>query len=383
MKKNTKIQYYTFSVIILLSFSFFCIVNFANAANCPGTCRGACNSDEGILRGYADNCSWYQACCVPSSSQASANKCPGTCRGACNDNEDILRGFAGNCGLTEACCVTKSNVSSTFGGVSDTSGAGGTANGAYRNQEKIPGFGQTTSFPTYLKQIVNFGFAAIGIMAMFMLMIGAYQYLMAAGNIAKEESAKTTISSAFSGLILGLVAFLLLRTINPDLVSFNLATLQGGLTGQSGTSSTATTGGNQGTGSGKCEPVASGPCAEANLQSTCLGSSARQASSICNKESGGGSGALSGTDRCQTGESFSVGLFQINLTVHNVGGLNCPSAFSAQNKSCAVTNQALYNRCVQAAQDPATNISAACAVGNNGSNWKPWSTNNGPNGCGF
>jgi hypothetical protein len=103
--------------------------------------------------------------------------------------------------------------------------------GAYRNQEKIPGFGQTSSFPDYLKQIVNFGFAAIGIMAMFMLMIGAYQYLMAAGNIAKEESAKTTISSAFAGLVLGLVAFLLLRTINPDLVSFNLAVLQGGPTG--------------------------------------------------------------------------------------------------------------------------------------------------------
>jgi hypothetical protein len=206
---------------------------------------------------------------------------------------------------------------------------------------------------------------------------------MAAGNIAKEESAKNTISSALSGLILGLVAFLLLRTINPDLVAFKLDALKGGLTGQGGTSSPTTPGGGAGTGSGKCEPVASGPCSEASLAGTCFGSNTYQASSICNKESGGGSGALSVSDKCKTGESFSVGLFQINLTVHKVGGLDCPSAFSAKNYACTVANQALYNQCVQAAQDPATNISAACVVGNNGSNWSPWSTNNGANGCGF
>jgi len=249
---------------------------------------------------------------------------------------------------------------------------------AYRNQEKIPGFGQTSSFPDYLKQIVNFGFAAIGIMAMFMLMIGAYQYLMAAGNIAKEESAKTTISSAFSGLVLGLVAFLLLQTINPDLVSFNLSNLTGGLTGQNGTSPTTT--GGKGTGNGSCTPVQSGPCSEASLSSTCFGSNNYQASSICNAESGGGSGVASKTDITADGRSFSIGLFQVNLTQHAVGGLNCPSAFSGKNRSATVSNESLYQQCVQAAQDPATNISTACGIGNNGSNWKPWGANSK---CGF
>jgi len=90
--------------------------------------------------------------------------------------------------------------------------------GAYTNQEKIPGAEPTQDFVTYLKQIINFGFAVIGILALFMLIIGAYQYLMAAGS-GKAEGAKETITSALLGLILGLCAWVILNKINPDLVN--------------------------------------------------------------------------------------------------------------------------------------------------------------------
>jgi hypothetical protein len=88
----------------------------------------------------------------------------------------------------------------------------------YENQQKIPGSQPTDCFSTYLKQIINFGFAVIGILAMFMLAIGAYQYLMSAGNIGSAESAKATIGSALGGLILGLCAWIILNTVNPDFV---------------------------------------------------------------------------------------------------------------------------------------------------------------------
>jgi len=99
----------------------------------------------------------------------------------------------------------------------------------YKNQEKIPGPGgeQTSDFPTYLKQIINFGFATIGILALWMIVIGAYQYLMAAGNIGKVDSAKETIGSALLGLILGLCAWIILYKINPDLVKMDLSRIQG------------------------------------------------------------------------------------------------------------------------------------------------------------
>ncbi|MFA5872053.1 MAG: pilin [Parcubacteria group bacterium] len=111
----------------------------------------------------------------------------------------------------------------------------------YVNQEKIPGAAQQTGDVTqYVKDIVNFGFAVIGILAMFMLMIGAYQYLMAAGNIAKVDHAKTTISSALLGLIIGICSWVLLRTINPDLVNPSLQVIQG-IGGTSGGGGTALT----------------------------------------------------------------------------------------------------------------------------------------------
>jgi len=93
----------------------------------------------------------------------------------------------------------------------------------YTNQEKIPGAAVTSDFIQYLKDVINFGFAIIGILALFMLIIGAYQYLMAAGS-GNASGAKETISSALLGLILGLTAWVILNKINPDLVSMRAIT---------------------------------------------------------------------------------------------------------------------------------------------------------------
>jgi len=113
----------------------------------------------------------------------------------------------------------------------------------YTNQEKIPGAAVTSDFIQYLKDVINFGFAIIGILALFMLIIGAYQYLMAAGS-GNASGAKETISSALLGLILGLTAWVILNKINPDLVSMRAITkIQGTSTGTGTGTGTGTTGG--------------------------------------------------------------------------------------------------------------------------------------------
>ncbi len=93
----------------------------------------------------------------------------------------------------------------------------------YSNQEMIPGaIARTCDISTYIQQIIGFGYATIGILTMFMLGIGAYQYIMSIGNTAQMANAKNTISYAILGLVLGLLSWIILYTINPNLVKVTL-----------------------------------------------------------------------------------------------------------------------------------------------------------------
>jgi hypothetical protein len=158
------------------------------------------------------------------------------------------------------------------------------------------------------------------------------------------------------------------------------------------TSATFGSGGNAsgqtavGNGSGKCSPVLSGPASVENLQTTCFGYNAPYASSIANAESGGNTFSASRSDICtKDGSVVSWGLFQINISAHKIGNLDCPKAFNqmftAQTKNtCYVVNRDLYNSCVQAAKNPDLNIAEACRISGNGQRWTAWGANRT---CGF
>ena len=93
----------------------------------------------------------------------------------------------------------------------------------YPNQQMIPGASsRTCDISTYIQQIIAFGYATIGILTMFMLGIGAYQYIMSVGNTARMASAKNTINYSILGLVLGLLSWIILYTINPNLVKVSL-----------------------------------------------------------------------------------------------------------------------------------------------------------------
>lgn len=274
---------------------------------------------------------------------------------------------AADLSMPGVCCQQATATQSTSPTANNPSGSSN-----YFNQEKIPGAGTTSDFVEYIKQIIRFGFAAIGIIALFMLSVGAYQYLMAAGNLAKTDRAKETISSALLGLVLGLIAFITLRTINPQLVNLQLTSPGGGTGGQT-TGTGAGTGATGAGGTRSCEPNL-GNCQISNLG--CFGADAEKASRICGYESvAGNPNAMSGRDLCKgegaNGESFSVGLFQINLTQHDLG-MGCTGAFNGKNGNCVVIKPELYQQCVAKAKDQQFNINYACQLYNQNSGFRDW-----------
>ncbi len=135
--------------------------------------------------------------------------------------------------------VTKKPLSATK---NDSSVNSSSIPGKYTPMEEIPGFGKLEDFPAYLMAIYKFGLWAIGTSAMFMIMIGGYMYLTSAGNNSQTGKAKGIITDAIAGLILALVSYVLLYTINPELVQFKPLK---GITSTSGT--TAEVGGTGGT----------------------------------------------------------------------------------------------------------------------------------------
>ena len=103
---------------------------------------------------------------------------------------------------------------------------------SYEPMEAIPGFANVCErltsaecFPKYVQAIYNFGIWSIGIAALLMISIGAFTYITAAGNTSQTGTGKKIITDAILGLVMVMVAYLLLYTINPDLVNVSINNL--------------------------------------------------------------------------------------------------------------------------------------------------------------
>jgi hypothetical protein len=71
----------------------------------------------------------------------------------------------------------------------------------------------------------SFAFLIAGFLAFVMIVYGGVRYTFSGGNHSSKEEAKEAIRQALIGLGLLLVAYLILRTINPDLTKLQLPTL--------------------------------------------------------------------------------------------------------------------------------------------------------------
>lgn len=177
---------------------------FANqpvlAASCTGSCvlraegctspmraESALSCDDGTPEGKD------KVCCV---SSASSIPPPGT-------------GTLNSAGSNSPASLTNTSATST--------------SGTYKNLEKIPGFNPTDSLVQYLQNLYQFGIAIAAFLAVAMIAIGAFIYVVSsAGNAGKMADGKDMITNAIYGLILAMLTYLILVTINPDFLSGTL-----------------------------------------------------------------------------------------------------------------------------------------------------------------
>lgn len=77
-------------------------------------------------------------------------------------------------------------------------------------------------FVRYAKTVFNVSLGAAGILAVLMLVVAGVQYTLGAVSEQAKSDAKDRIRSAILGLLIVLAAYLILWTINPDLVRLEL-----------------------------------------------------------------------------------------------------------------------------------------------------------------
>jgi len=75
-----------------------------------------------------------------------------------------------------------------------------------------------TALPEYLRYIFTFAIIIAGLLAFFAMVFGGIKYLTSAGAPAAMADARDQITSGILGLIIILTSFLILNTINPQLI---------------------------------------------------------------------------------------------------------------------------------------------------------------------
>ncbi|MGE5392401.1 MAG: hypothetical protein ACM3NH_01525, partial [Candidatus Saccharibacteria bacterium] len=88
-----------------------------------------------------------------------------------------------------------------------------------------PAPADTSSIGKIVVRLYTWALGAAGLLALLMVILGGFRIMTASGNAAAVSAGKEYIYGAVIGLALLLGSYLILSTINPDLVDFNLESI--------------------------------------------------------------------------------------------------------------------------------------------------------------
>lgn len=81
---------------------------------------------------------------------------------------------------------------------------------------------KTSTLPRCINQIYKWSLGIGAILALLMTVVGGYYYMTSGGNAEMAAKGQEYIWGAIIGLVLLFAAYLILNTINPDLVNFKI-----------------------------------------------------------------------------------------------------------------------------------------------------------------
>jgi hypothetical protein len=81
----------------------------------------------------------------------------------------------------------------------------------------------TTTIAEYIRSIYKYMLAVVGLLAAVVLMISGVIWLTAGGNTERISQAKNYMTGSLTGLVLMLTSYIILRTVNPNMVEFKIS----------------------------------------------------------------------------------------------------------------------------------------------------------------
>ena len=83
--------------------------------------------------------------------------------------------------------------------------------------------GSTASIAKYVRAIYKYAIGIVGILAAVVLMIGGVMWIVAGGSATRIGEAKAWIGASLTGLLLALLSYTILATVNPALVNLQVS----------------------------------------------------------------------------------------------------------------------------------------------------------------
>jgi|GEM_PF-1988835 hypothetical protein len=176
-------------------------------SNFLGSCKDTCNTDYEIVIEPPIACEHNRKCCVVECAHYG-----GTCSVECASDQKIVDY---RCKSGFKCCTKL--FESGDDETSETSGL------VFEPEVGIPGFRKQQKIDgdlmgKFAKQLYIYLLGLSGIVAVLVLILAGFQWVMAGGNQNKIGEAKQRIINAITGLVLLSCSYLILYTINPKLV---------------------------------------------------------------------------------------------------------------------------------------------------------------------